>query len=193
DDGLVKIPNLHVGTLTRDGALLVVDPLDGEPKIELRGDSVYVQNAVCADKIRGRRLVGQKLQTTPGDPADDRAPVFGEVAVNEDGGAYLALLSPKETHSLTMGFDKTEKGCVISQNNEDSAMVAQAIFLKPVVESAAPAAPAVAKTAAKTQDEVVSPDPLVDSFDDSAFDPLSAAPAADPLQTAQSPAAPQAL
>ena len=85
------------------------------------------------------------MQTTPDNPLDLNSPVFGEIAINEDGGAYLALLSPRESHSVTIGFDKNEKGCVLSKNNDDKSMVAQAIFLRPSASDAETPATAAAE------------------------------------------------
>lgn len=154
-----KIEYLEVGALKIDGSLVVVDPTTGEPTIELRGDSVFVQKGVYAERVGAYRVVGQKIQTTPGDPLAENGAVFGELATNEDGGAYVALLSPRESHSVTIGFDKNEKGCVLSQNNDDSSVVAQAIFLKPTVQDAvaneenAPSAPAAEPSVAAPLNE----------------------------------------
>lgn len=133
----IKFDALEVGSLKVGDALIVVDPATGEPTIELRGDSIFAQKGVYAEQIGAFRVVGQKVQATPDDPLDENSPIFCELATNEDGGAYVALLSPRESHSVTIGFDKSEKGCVLSQNNDDSSMVAQAIFLKPTAQDAA--------------------------------------------------------
>ena len=136
----VKFDRLEVDALRVNEVLFVADPETKEPTIKLSGGSISAQNSVFAEQIGAFRVLGQKLQATPDDPLNAQSPVFAELATNQDGGAYLALLSPQETHSITVGFDKTEKGCLVSQNNEDSSMIAQAIFVKPTAdEAAAPA------------------------------------------------------
>ena len=133
----VKFDRLEVDALRVNEVLFVADPQTKEPTIKLSGGSISAQNNVFAEQIGAFRVLGQKLQATPDDPLNAQSPVFAELATNQDGGAYLALLSPQETHSITVGFDKTEKGCLVSQNNEDSSMIAQAIFVKPTAEDAA--------------------------------------------------------
>ena len=138
----VKFDRLEVDALRVNEVLFVADPQTKEPTIKLSGGSISAQNSVFAEQIGAFRVLGQKLQATPDDPLNAQSPVFAELATNQDGGAYLALLSPQETHSITVGFDKTEKGCLVSQNNQDSSMIAQAIFVKPTaVEVASPVAP----------------------------------------------------
>ena len=133
-----KFDRLVVDALRVNDVLFVADPETKEPTIKLSGGSISAQNSVFAEQIGAFRVLGQKLQATPDDPLNAQSPVFAELATNQDGGAYLALLSPQETHSITIGFDKTEKGCLVSQNNEDSSMIAQAIFVKPTADQAAP-------------------------------------------------------
>lgn len=137
DAAPVKFDRLEVDALRVNDVLFVVDPETKEPTIKLSAGSISAQNNVFAEQIGAFRVLGQKLQATPDDPLNAQSPVFAELATNQDGGAYLALLSPQETHSITVGFDKTEKGCLVSQNNEDSSMIAQAIFVKPTAEDAA--------------------------------------------------------
>lgn len=136
----VKFDRLEVDALRVNEVLFVADPETKEPTIKLSDGSISAQDGVFAEQIGAFRVLGQKLQATPDDPLNAQSPVFAELATNQDGGAYLALLSPRETHSVTIGFDKTEKGCLVSQNNEDSSMIAQAIFVKPTAEGAAPPA-----------------------------------------------------
>lgn len=133
----VKFDRLEVDALRVNEVLLVADPETKEPTIKLSGGSISAQKNVFAEQIGAFRVLGQKLQATPNDPLNAQSPVFAELATNQDGGAYLALLSPQETHSITVGFDKTEKGCLVSQNNEDLSMIAQAIFVKPTADDAA--------------------------------------------------------
>ena len=132
-----KFERLEVDALRVNEVLFVVDPQTKEPTIELRDGSISAQNHVFAEHIGAFRLLGRKLQATPDDPLNAQSSVFAELATNQDGGAYLALLSPQESHSITIGFDKTEKGCLVSQNNVDSSMIAQAIFVKPTADDAA--------------------------------------------------------
>ncbi|MBR4977153.1 MAG: hypothetical protein IKY61_08850 [Thermoguttaceae bacterium] len=160
----VKFDRLEVDALRVNDVLFVVDPETKEPTIKLSGGSISAQNNVSAEQIGAFRVLGQKLQATPDDPLNAQSPVFAELATNQDGGAYLALLSPQETHSITVGFDKTEKGCLVSQNNEDSSMIAQAIFPKPTADQAA--APASQDAATLEQpDESAIPATLNDASD----------------------------
>ncbi len=138
DGAPVKFERLEVDALRVNGLLSVVDPQTKETTIELKDGSVFAKNNVFTESVGAFRVLGRKLQVTPNDPLDAQSPVFAELATNQDGGAYLALLSPQETHSITVGFDKTEKGCLVSQNTEDTSMVAQAIFPKPTADQAAP-------------------------------------------------------
>ena len=126
--------SLEVTDLVVTGRILVVDPETQTATIELNAGTIVAQQGVYAEKVSAFRILGQKLQATPDSPLDSNSAVFGELAVNEDGGAYIELLSPRESHSVTVGFDRDEKGCILSQNNDDSSMVAQAIFLKPRAE-----------------------------------------------------------
>lgn len=141
DGAPVKFERLEVDALRVNEVLFVADPETKEPTIKLSDGSISASKSVFSEHIGAFRVLGQKLQATPDDPLNAQSPVFAELATNQDGGAYLALLSPQETHSITVGFDKTEKGCLVSQNNEDLAMVAQAIFPKPNADGAAPPAP----------------------------------------------------
>lgn len=136
----VKFDRLEVDALRVNEVLFVADPKTKEPTIKLSDGSISAQNSVFAEQIGAFRVLGQKLQATPDDPLNAQSSIFAELATNQDGGAYLALLSPQETHSITVGFDKTEKGCLVSQNNEDSSMIAQAIFPKPTADQTAPSA-----------------------------------------------------
>ncbi|MGI6400787.1 MAG: hypothetical protein ACOX0A_01510 [Thermoguttaceae bacterium] len=126
-----KIKNLEVDSLVVRNSLRLVSPDTNESLVEIRDGKVFVQKGVYAEHMGAWRMTAQKLQTTPEDPIDPDSAVFGELAINEDGGGYLAILSPQETHSLTIGFDQTERGGVVSQNNEERTTVAQAVFLKP--------------------------------------------------------------
>ena len=144
----VKFDRLEVDALRVNDVLFVADPKTQEPTIKLSGGSISAQNSVFAEHVGAFRVLGQKLQATPDDPLNAQSPVFAELATNQDGGAYLALLSPQETHSITVGFDKTEKGCLVSQNNEDSSMIAQAIFVKPTADQVAPDAAPLEKSQA---------------------------------------------
>ena len=174
-DAPAKFDRLEVDALRINEVLFVADPETNEPTIELRGGSIFAQENVFAEQIGAFRVLGQKLQATPDDPLNAQSPVFAELATNQDGGAYLALLSPRETHSVTIGFDKTEKGCLVSQNNEDSSMIAQAIFVKPSADASNAASPL------PPADPAASPLPVADP----AASPLPPAdPVASPLPVA---------
>ncbi|MBQ6828988.1 MAG: hypothetical protein IJO46_13345, partial [Thermoguttaceae bacterium] len=111
-----KFDRLEVDELRITKALVVVDPQTQESTIKLSDGSISAQNKIFAEDIGAFRVFAKKLQATPDDPLNAQSPIFAELATNQDGGAYLALLSPQETHSITIGFDKTEKGCLVSQN-----------------------------------------------------------------------------
>ena len=126
-----KFDELETARLKVTDCVMVCDTETGEPMIELRAGSILAKKKIVADSFGGNLITGRKMQITPGDPSRDDSPIFSELATNEEGGAYFALLSPKGTHSVNMGFDKKETGFIISQNNQDSAMVAQAILPLP--------------------------------------------------------------
>ena len=119
---------LEVKNLKVTDRILVHDAATGEASIELKDGAILAKKRVLSDYLGGCRFVGQRLQITTGDPSVADNAVYGELATNEEGGAYFALLSPQGTHSVNIGFDKQETGFIISQNNHDSAMVAQAIL-----------------------------------------------------------------
>lgn len=135
----IKAKKIEVGSLVVNNDILLVDPKTNAPSIEIKDGSLYVQKDVYAERVGAFRVLSQKLQTTPDNPLNMKSGVFGEIAFTEDGGATFALKSPRESHSLTIGFDKNEKGCILSKNNDDQSMVAQAVFLKPSAADAAPA------------------------------------------------------
>ena len=134
-DAPVKFERLEVDELRINKFLSVADPETKKTTIHLSDGSISAQNNVFAEYVGAFRVLGRKIQATPDDPLDARSSVFAELATNQDGGAYLELLSPRETHSLVIGFDGAEKGCLISQNNEDMSTVAQAVFQKPTADS----------------------------------------------------------
>ncbi len=131
-----RFKELVVDSLIVNDSVLLVDPETQTATLEIKDGSLFAQRGLYAEKVGAMRVLAQKLQSTPEDPVDMTSPVFGELAINEDGGAYLALLSPRESHAVTLGFDKNEKGCVLSKNNDDNSMVAQAVFLKPSASEA---------------------------------------------------------
>ncbi|MDO4587150.1 MAG: hypothetical protein Q4C95_07625 [Planctomycetia bacterium] len=102
-----------------------------EPLIELKNGHIFAQNGIYSGNIGALQIMGQKLQITTGDPTSEESPIFSELSTNEDGGACFALLSPQGTHSINFGFDKMETGYIISQNNQDKTMKAQAILAIP--------------------------------------------------------------
>jgi len=172
----VKFDRLEVDALRVNEVLFVVDPKTNEPSIELRNGSISAQQNVFAEQIGAFRVLGRKVQATPDDPLNAQSPVFAELATNQDGGAYLALLSPQESHSLTIGFDKTEKGCLVSQNNVDSSMIAQAIFVKPTADG-------VAATQAETPSETLDVPDEAPSTEQASQENAPPAPEAAPLPT----------
>ncbi|MBP5621705.1 MAG: hypothetical protein J6X44_06795 [Thermoguttaceae bacterium] len=131
-----RFKELVVDSLVVNDSVLLVDPETQTATLEIKDGSLFAQKGLYAEKVGAMRVLAQKLQSTPEDPVDMTSPVFGELAINEDGGAYLALLSPRESHAVTLGFDKNEKGCVLSKNNDDNSMIAQAVFLKPSASDA---------------------------------------------------------
>ncbi len=133
---VVKTRTLEADSIVVKKELLLVDPETNTPTIELSSGALYVQKDVYADRIGAYRVLAQKLQTTPDDPLDMKSGVFGELSYTEDGGASFALKSPRESHSITIGFDKSEKGCILSKNNDDQAIAAQAVFLRPSASDA---------------------------------------------------------
>ena len=153
-----RFKELVVDSLVVNDSVLLVDPETQTATLEIKDGSLFAQKGLYAEKVGAMRVLAQKLQSTPEDP-------------NEDGGAYLALLSPRESHAVTLGFDKNEKGCVLSKNNDDNSMIAQAVFLKPsasdapqpVADSVSAATPAVdgqsAPAAATTGSEAVAGNP----------------------------------
>lgn len=127
-----QIDELEIGRLKVTEGIMVHHSESGEPLIELKDGVVLAKKEIISNYIGGMDLVGRKIQVTSGDPSVPDPPVFCELATNEgDGGAYLAILSPKGTHSVNIGFDKNETGFIISRNNEDSSMAAQAILPLP--------------------------------------------------------------
>ena len=127
----VKAKQIEVEKLVVGDSILLVSRERMEPTVEMRDGSVYVQHAVYADLLASNRMLAQKFQATPDDPMRVDAEASGEIAVDQEGGAYLALLSPGKSHSLTIGVDAHERGGIVSQNSDDHTRVAQAVFAKP--------------------------------------------------------------
>lgn len=132
----LKARRIEVDSLIVNNDLLLVDSETNMPTIEMKGGSLFVQNDVFSERVGTYRVLAQKVQATPDDPLDMRSPVFGELTFTDDGGACLALTSQREGHVVTLGFDRAEKGCILSKNNDDESMVAQAVFLKPSIKDA---------------------------------------------------------
>lgn len=164
-----KVGRLEVDSIVLHDSLTLVDARTGAAVVEIKNGEVFVQNGVYADRVAAYNVTGQKLQTTPGDPLDRDCPVFGELAITEDGGGYVALLSPAESHSVTMGFDRSEKGCIISKNNDDAAVAAQAVFIRPSQQTrSSGVAPASSQERARARaKELRSADVRADSLDGS--------------------------
>ena len=93
--------------------------------------AIFAQRGVYANHIGAWRFTAQKFQTTPEDPLSSDSPVFGEFAVDQNGGGYLELLSSQESHAVTLGFDSNERGALVSKNNDVGVSSTQALFLKP--------------------------------------------------------------
>lgn len=137
----LKAKLIEVDSLIVNNDVLLIDPETNSPTIELKDGSLYVQKDVYAERVGAFRILGQKLQATPDDPLDMKSQAFGEICFTDDGGACIGLKSPRESHSITIGFDKNEKGCILSKNNDDNSFVAQAVFLKPSANELASAQP----------------------------------------------------
>ncbi len=189
DAAPVKFDRLEVDALLVNKVLCVADPQTKEPTIELRNGSISAKNNVFAEQIGAFRVLGQKLQITPHDPLNMQSQYGAELAITQDGGAYLDLISPKKTHSLVLGFDKTEQGCLVSQNIEDTSMVAQAIFPKPNAGQAVPPAEQEAAPLEQPQDAATPNEEPLDAPTD-VLPPFDAAqpPAAQDVAPLPSPA-----
>ncbi len=127
----VKARRIEAESLVVGRSILLVDPETKEPLLEIRDGSVFAQNALYADRVGAYTVRSQKLQTTADDPINPNARPTGELAVDAEGGAYLDLVGPQRSHSVTIGFDASDKGFVVSQNNNDKSRVAQAVFQRP--------------------------------------------------------------
>lgn len=120
---------LEVERLKVTGGIWVCHSETGEPLIELKDGVVLAKSEVLSRYVGGMEIVGRKLQITTGDPSAADPPIFCELGAGDGGqGAYIALLSPKGTHSVNVGFDKNETGFVVSRNNDDTSMTAQAVL-----------------------------------------------------------------
>lgn len=153
----VKVPerleDLEVERLKVTGGIWVCHSETGEPLIELKDGVVLAKNEVLSRFVGGMEMVGRKLQITTGDPSAADPPIFCELGASDGSqGAYIALLSPKGTHSVNIGFDRNETGFIVSRNNEDSAMTAQAVLPLPK-KDADPAPAEVPAEAAKPEAE----------------------------------------
>ena len=133
---MTQFEELQVGRLKVTGGIWVCHSETGEPLIELKDGVILAKNEVLARYVGGLEMVGRKLQITTGDPSADDPPIFCEIGASDGGqGAYIAMLSPKGTHSVNVGFDKNETGFVVSRNNGDAAMTAQAVLPIPRQEA----------------------------------------------------------
>lgn len=122
---------LEVRNLTVNDGILINDSQSGEPLIELRDGVVLAKRQVLSNHLGGFCVMGQRIQVTTADPSSVSSPIRAELATDDKGGACLALESPTGTHSMNIGFDREETGFIISKNNNDSMMVAQAILPLP--------------------------------------------------------------
>lgn len=130
-DSPAAFDTLEVRNLTVTDGILVNDSQSGEPLIELRDGVVLAKRQVLSNHLGGFCVMGQRIQVTTDDPSSASSPVRAELATDDKGGACLALESPAGTHSMNIGFDREETGFIISKNNSDSMMVAQAILPLP--------------------------------------------------------------
>lgn len=129
-----RLGHIEADTIKVHQSITIVDSA-GVPLIELKEGNLFVRNDLYTSRIGTEEIMSKKIQITPGDPKSKDAPVFCEMSTQKDeGGAYFALLSPHGTHSVNIGFDKNETGFIISQNNKDESLVAQAILPIPSVE-----------------------------------------------------------
>lgn len=127
---------LDVTELVVRGSVLLVDPQTNEATLEIKNGSIFAKRGIYAERVGAYRVLSQNLIATPDNPLDPKCAVYGQLSVDQYGGAFMELLSPRESHSITFGFDRNEKGCVVSRNNDDASLVAQAIFPKPRAEDA---------------------------------------------------------
>ena len=161
--GTGQFEELEVKRLKVTGGIWVCHSETGEPLIELKDGVILAKNEVLARYVGGLEMVGRKLQITTGDPSADDPPIFCEIGASDGGqGAYIAMLSPKGTHSVNLGFDKNETGFIVSRNNGDEAMTAQVVLPVPrkedgaapdPAEGAPAAAPAAAAPAAAADED----------------------------------------
>ncbi|MBO7726476.1 MAG: hypothetical protein J6S40_08425 [Thermoguttaceae bacterium] len=147
-----QFEELQVDRLKVTGGIWVCHSETGEPLIELKDGVILAKNEVLSRYVGGLEMVGRKLQITTGDPSTDDPPIFCEIGAGDGGqGAYIAMLSPKGTHSVNVGFDKNETGFVVSRNNDDAAMTAQAVM--PIPHKEAESAPAAEPAPAAPSDQ----------------------------------------
>ena len=171
---------LDVTELVVRGSVLLVDPETNEATLEIKNGSIFAKQGIYAKRVGAYRVSSQKLIATPDNPLAPDCAVYGQLAVDQYGGAFMELLSPRESHSITFGFDLNEKGCVVSRNNDDASLVAQAIFPKPRAEDAGVKEPDSAPT--ETQ-----PDPPAQTAASGSPDVAAAKPASDPVAEAGIP------
>lgn len=123
----------HMATLVVDhlqvnDRLVIVDRQTGKPLVEFKDGNAYVQNGIYTRQLGSMEVVSQKVQITPDNPIQPQHTVFAELAINREHSPYFAMLSPQKTHSINFGFDTTETGYIISQNNREPAVTPQAIL-----------------------------------------------------------------
>ena len=128
---VAKVKRLEADSIVVADSLTLVAPSTRETLVEVRNGEIFAQRGVYSNHIGAWRFSAQKYQTTPDDPLAEDARAFGEFGVDESGGGYLDVLSPKGSHAVTLGFDVNERGAVVSRNVEADVAAAQALFLKP--------------------------------------------------------------
>lgn len=124
----VKLHSLEVDQIKIKDGLVLVDAQTGKPLVEIKREGIFAQNEIIADSLSTEGLKTRKVQLVKGDLKDQNAAVYGELGLKKEGGSYLALLSARQLHSVNMGFNDQETGFIISQNNQEDAFVAQAVF-----------------------------------------------------------------
>lgn len=132
----VKIHSLEVDQIRLKENLVLVDAKTGKPLIEIKQSGIYAHNEIVAEALSVEGLKTRKVQLVKGDFQDENAAVYGELGLKKEGGSYLALLSPQRVHSVNMGFNDQETGFIISQNNQEDAFAAQAVFPIPRSDNA---------------------------------------------------------
>ena len=108
-----EVKELVVDSLIVNDSILLVDPETQTATLEIKDGSLFAK-MVYTPKKSARCSAGESCSPLQKTPSICRVRLW-ELAINEDSGAYLALLSPRESHAVTFGFDRNEKGCVLEK------------------------------------------------------------------------------